>query len=133
MLDQFNRITQAVEILNSTSGTPQERLVKGFKAFYRATIVSDDWPAPLWDQYNGICETLLAGGTLQNTADGMDLETAGQCARQVAKDMTDLAAAVELARTQRLIPHPVIAPLPGEDDPRADPAEFAEVLTCLEY
>jgi hypothetical protein len=125
MLDQFNRITQAVEILNGTCGTPQERLVKGFKAFYRATIVSDDWPAHLWDKYNGICETVLAGGTLQKTADRMDLKTASQCARQVASDMTDLAAAVELARTQRAVTPPVIAPLPSQDELASDLAELA--------
>ena len=117
MLDQFNRINQAVEILRGTSGTPQERLVSGFKAFYRATIVSDDWPAYLWDRYNGICGMFLAGGTVQKTADAMNPDAASECVRQVAKDMTDLAAAVELTRTQRVIPPPIVAPLPAQDDP----------------
>ena len=117
MLDQFNRITQAAGILNGTVGTPQERLVRGFKAFYRAIIVSEDWPAHLWDQYNGICELVLAGGTLQKTADRMDLKTAGQCVRRVAMDMTDLAVAVELARMQRLMPPPVIIPSDQGDSP----------------
>lgn len=124
MLDQFICITKAAEILNGTTGAPQERLVRGFKAFYRATIVSEDWPAHLWDKYNGICELVLAGGTLQKTADGMSLETANACAKRVATDMTDLAAAVELARTQRLIPPPIISYSPGEDNSPADPAEF---------
>ncbi len=115
MLDQFNRITEAADILSGISGTPQERLVKGFKAFYRATIVSDDWPAHLWEKYNDICETLLAGGTLQKTVDGMNLKIAGECSKKVAKDMTDLAAAVEIVRNQRVIPHSIIAPLPSLD------------------
>jgi hypothetical protein len=127
MLDQFNSITQAVEILNGASGTPQERLVNGFKAFYRATIVSEDWPAHLWDMYNGICGTLLAGGTLQRTADGMDLNAASECATQVARNMTDLAVAVELARTQRLMPPPTTDLLPGQDDPPEVSSAFAGI------
>lgn len=125
MLDQFNRITQAIEILNGTTASPQERLVKGFKAFYRATIVSEDWPAHLWDKYNGICELVLAGGTLQKTADRMDLQTAAECTTRVAAEMTDLAAAVELTRIQQIVPPPVIVPLPGQDDSPAVPKEFA--------
>jgi hypothetical protein len=124
MLDQFHRINQAAEILNGASGTPQERLVRGFKAFYRAIIVSEDWPAHLWDQYNGICELVLAGGTLQKTANRMDLKTAGECAKRVATEMTDLAAAVDLVRAQRLISRPVVAPLAGQDDSPASPAEW---------
>jgi hypothetical protein len=112
MLDQCHRIIQAAEIVNGVSGTPQERLVRGFKAFYRATIVSGDWPGHLWDQYNGICEVVLAGGTLQKTADRMDLNSANECVKRVASQMTDLAAAVELARTQQVIPPPVVIPLP---------------------
>jgi hypothetical protein len=125
MLDQFNRITQAAEILSGTFGTPQDRLVKGFKAFYRATIVSDDWPAHLWEKYNNICETLLAGGTLQKTVDGMNPKSAGECSKQVAQDMKDLAAAVELVRTQRMIPPSVIAPLPSLDTSLTAPIAVA--------
>lgn len=127
MLDQFNRITQAVEILNDTTGTPQERLIKGFRAFYQATIVSDDWPADLWEKYNGICETLLTGGTLQKTVDGMNLETAGECSNQVAKDMTDLAAAVEVVRAHRANPRPITAPLPGLDTSPTGPVTIAGI------
>jgi hypothetical protein len=125
MLDQFTRITQAAEIMNGASGTPQERLVRGFKAFYRAIIVSEDWPAHLWDQYNSICELVLAGGTLQKTADRMDLKTASECAERVATEMIDLAAAVDLARTHQLIPPPAVAPLADPGDSPGVPAESA--------
>lgn len=119
MLDQFHGIIQAVNLLNGTSGTPQERLFRGFTAFYRATIRSEDWPAHLWDKYNGICGLVLACGTLRKTTESMDPTTASECARRVAREMTELAAAVELTRTQRKIPPPVVAPIPGQDSSAA--------------
>jgi hypothetical protein len=106
MLDQFHTITQSAEILVGTVGTPQDRLAKGFKAFRRATIFSDDWPVALWEKYNCICDTLLAGGTWRKTIDRMDLKTASECVTQISTAMKDLAVAVELARS-----HVVILPL----------------------
>ena len=52
MLNQFHLITQAAEILDGTTGAPQERLVKGFKASCRATIANEDWPASVWSVFN---------------------------------------------------------------------------------
>jgi hypothetical protein len=94
MLNQFHSINQAAEILVGTVGTPQERLANGFKAFRRATMVSNDWPVALWQKYNGICDTLLAGGTWQKTIDSMELKAASECATQISKAMKDLAVAV---------------------------------------
>ena len=67
MLHQFYNINHAAEILVGAVGTPQERLAKGFKAFRRATTSSNDWPLALWEKYNSICDTLLAGGSWQKT------------------------------------------------------------------
>ena len=103
MLDQVHSIIQAAEILVGTVGTPQEQLAKGFKAFRRAVIFSDNWPVELWDKYNGICDTLLAGGTWQKTIGGMDLKTASECATQISGAMKELAVAVELARKHVVI------------------------------
>jgi hypothetical protein len=111
MLDQVYSIIQAAEILVGTVGTPQERLAKGFKAFRRATIFSDDWPVGLWVKYNCICETLLAGGTWQKTIGRMDLKTASECATQISKAMRDLAVAVELARSHVVILPAATTPL----------------------
>ena len=111
MLDQFHSITQAAEILVGTVGTPQERLAKGFKAFRRATIFSNDWPVGLWEKYNCICDTLLAGGTWQKTIDRMNLKTASECATQISKAMKDLAVAVELAGSHVAILPPATTPL----------------------
>ena len=111
MLDQFHSINQAAEILAGTVGTPQERLAKGFKAFRRATILSNGWPAAVWEKYDCICSTLLAGGTWQKTIDRMDLKTASECAAQTSKAMKDLAVAVKLARSHVVIPPPATAPL----------------------
>lgn len=97
MLDQVHRINQAAEMIVGPIGTPQERLAQGFKAFRKATILSNAWTVALWEQYNEICGTLLAGGTWQKTIDRMDLKTASECASQVSKAMKDLADAVELA------------------------------------
>ena len=80
MLDQFQSINQAAEIVAGPMGSPQERLAKGFKAFRRATVASDDWSAESWEKYDCICSTLLAGGTWQKTIDRMDLKTANECA-----------------------------------------------------
>lgn len=111
MLDQVHSIVQAAKILADTVGSPHERLAKGFKAFRRATIFSDDWPVGLWEKYNCICETLLAGGTWQQTIGRMDLKTASECATHISKAMKDLAVAVEIARSDVGILPPAIAPL----------------------
>lgn len=111
MLDQFHSINQAAEIVAGTMGTPQERLAKGFRAFRRATIFSNDWPVSLWEKYNCICDALLAGGTWQKTIDSMDLKTASKCATQISNAMKDLAADVELARNQLVILPPATTPL----------------------
>ena len=111
MLEQFHSINQAAEILVGTVGTPQERLAKGFRAFRRATIFSNDWPVALWEKYNCICDTLLAGGTWQKTIDRMDLKAASECATQISKAMKDLAVAVKLARSHLVIVPPATTPL----------------------
>jgi hypothetical protein len=111
MLDQFHSINQAAEVLVGTVGTPHERLAKGFKAFRRATIFSNDWPVAFWEKYNCICDTLLAGGTWQKTIDRMDLKTASECATQISRAMKDLAVAVELARRHIVILAPGTTPL----------------------
>jgi hypothetical protein len=72
MVDQVHGIIQAAKTLLSTVGTPHERLAKGSKAFRQATIFSSHWSRALWDKYNGICDTFLAGGTWQKTIGGMD-------------------------------------------------------------
>lgn len=105
MLDQFESIVQAAQIVAGDRGTPQQRLAEGFRAFRRATRSSGDWPAPLWEKYDEICHLLLARGSWQKTLDGMDAETANECAARVSHAMNDLATAVELARTDAMI-HP---------------------------
>ena len=111
MRNQVQSIVQAAEIVAGTVGTPQERLARGFKAFRQATIFSNDWPVALWEKYNGICDTLLAGGTWQKTIDRMDLKTASECAAQVSEAMKDLAAGVKLARRRVVILPPATAAL----------------------
>ena len=115
MLDQFHSINQAAEILVGTVGTPQERLARGFKAFRRAAIFSNDWPVGLWEKYNDICETLLAGGTWQKTIGSMTLKTASECATQISNAMKDLAVAVELVRSRVVILPPATTPVSGLD------------------
>jgi hypothetical protein len=111
MLDQLHGINQAAEILVGTVETPQERLAKGFKAFRRATLFSNDWPMQLWEKYDCICNTLLANGTWQKTIDSMDLKTASECATQISQAMKDLAVAVKLARSHVVILPPATTPL----------------------
>lgn len=101
MLDQVRSIVQAADMLVGRVGTPQERLAKGFTAFRQAAIFSQDWPVDVWEKYNCICETLLAGGTWQKTIGRMGLQAASECATQISRAMNDLAVAVELARSSR--------------------------------
>ena len=108
MMDQFHSINQAAEILVGTVGTPQERLAKGFKAFRRETILSNGWPTEVWEKYDCICNTLLAGGTWQKTIDRMDLKTASECATQISQAMKDLAMA---ARSDLVVLPPATTPL----------------------
>lgn len=119
MLDQSHNINQAAEILVGTVGTPQERLAKGFKAFRRATIISNNWPVELWEKYNCICDTLLAGGTWQKTIDRMDPKTASRCAERVSAAMKDLALAVQFVRSHPLKPPPATTSIPPLDLPRS--------------
>jgi hypothetical protein len=93
MLAQVHSIIQAAELLVGTVGSPQERLAKGLKAFWRATIFGNDWPVELWKRCNCICDSVSACGTW--TMDRMDLKTARECATQLSKAMKDLAVAVE--------------------------------------
>ncbi len=85
MSEQVYNIIKAAKTLVGTVGTPQERLAKGFTAFRQATVFSDDWPVELWEKYNCICDTLLAGGTWQKTIGTMDLKTASKCAMHISK------------------------------------------------
>lgn len=126
MLDQVHSILQAAEILVDSVGTPQERLAKGFKAFRRATILSTDWSAALWEKYDFICDILLAGGTWQKTIAGMDPKTASECASQVSEVMKDLAIAVAVARNKAVLlpsattPQSVSAPSGNPERTRGD-------------
>jgi hypothetical protein len=115
MSEQVHNILEAAKTLVGTVGTPQERLAKGFKAFRQATISSNDWSGALWEKYNCICDTLLAGGTWQKTIDRMDLKTACQCATQISKAMKKLAIAVEFARRPVVIPAPITTSLAALD------------------
>jgi hypothetical protein len=112
MMDQFHSIIQAAEILVGTVGTPQERIARSFKAFRQATLFSNDWPVELWERYNGICATLLSGGTWQKTIARMDLKAANECARHIYKAMKNLAAAVETARMHAVAAHAAVRPEP---------------------
>ena len=69
-------------------------------------MFTKNWSVELWEKYDCICDTLLAGGTWQKTIDRMDLKTASECATQISTAMKDFAVAVELARS-----HVVILPL----------------------
>jgi hypothetical protein len=105
MLDQFNSIAQAAEMLVGRDGTPHERIAKGFSALRRATMFNNDWSVELWEKYNCICNTLLAGGTWQRTIARMDTATASKCATHIYREMKNLAFSVEVARRHAMAPH----------------------------
>jgi hypothetical protein len=115
MSDQIHNIIEAAKTLVGTVGTPQERLAEGFKTFRHATIFSNDWPVELWEKYNCICETLLAGGTWQKTIGRMDVKAATECTRRISKAMKDLAVSVEFARRPAVVLPAATTPVAAVD------------------
>jgi hypothetical protein len=102
--DQFEHVAKAAEALRGPIGAPRERLLKAGNEFWAGMIHPDHWPLDLWEKAWQICDVLMADGTVETTVEGMDAETAKRVAAEVADDMTQLAADIELARREGRIP-----------------------------
>ena len=100
MSDQFSHVANAVGILNSTVGTPQERIADGGSEFWRAMAHLGKWPPDLLKKARRICTVLLWDGfSMEGTVPfKKKLYTIGEWATRIAKDMANLAADIELAR-----------------------------------
>jgi hypothetical protein len=107
MPDQFSHVANAVGILNSTGGTPLERIVEGGSEFWRAMRHLGQWPPDLLKKARRICGVLLSDGFPLKGAvptAASKKSTTGEWATEIAKDMANLAADVEQARTAGRLP-----------------------------
>jgi hypothetical protein len=100
----LRHVARAADYLNNGSGTPQEKLIISGKIFRTAMICQEDWPPDLFEQANGIYATLLKCGKVRTTVARMNEETASRFAKQLGKDMADLVAGIEQARSEGRLP-----------------------------
>ena len=109
MSDQFSHVANAVGILNSGVGTPQERIADGGSEFWRAMAHLGKWPPDLLKKARRICTVLLwdsfpAAGAVPTAAFKKRLYTIGEWATRIAKHMATLAADIERARADGRLP-----------------------------
>ena len=97
---QLHPIAQAANFLTTGSGTPKEKLILGSKLIWAARTLSGDWTPDLLERVNSIYRGLLKGGTVQQTVEQMDENTANKCFKQLTKDTVELAAEIAQARSQ---------------------------------
>jgi uncharacterized protein YfeS len=62
---------------------------------------STDWTPELLDQAVAAYKDFLKGESLKKTVEKMDEEDASRCLAQFTKDITQLAADIEQARSQK--------------------------------
>ena len=99
-----NPIAQAVKSLTTGLGTPKEKLRLGGKLLWAARTIPGNWTPELLGRANRIYGGLLQGGSLHRRLEQMDENAANKCLKQLAKDMAELAAGIEQARSQGRLP-----------------------------
>ena len=95
-----NPIAQAVKSLTTGSGTAKEKLRLGSKLLWAARTIPGNWTPELLERANRIYGGLLQGGSVHKRLEEMDENAANKCLKQLAKDMVELAAEIERARSQ---------------------------------
>jgi hypothetical protein len=98
-IDPSERIGEAARILNSITGTAKTRLVVGGTELWAAMIDNQRWSPDMRQKAWHICEALLNRGTIKTTVETMDQGTAETVARRVAREMAELAADMQRAKT----------------------------------
>jgi hypothetical protein len=104
MSDLLHHVAQAAEIMADPHGTTKDKLAKAGREFWEALRYPCEWTPELQETADRICETLLAEGTIENTVNKMDSETATTTAIELAATMAWLAADIALARTRNQLP-----------------------------
>ena len=97
---QLHPIAQAANFLTSGPGTSKEKLILGGKLIWAARTLPGDWTPDLLERATSIYRGLLKDGTVQKTVEQMDENTANKCIKQLTKEMVELAAEIEQARSQ---------------------------------
>jgi len=97
---QLHPIAQAADFLMTGPGTPKEKIILGGKLVFAARALSGDWTPDLLERANSIYRGLVKDGTMQKTVERMDENAAGRCLKQLTKDMVELAAEIEQARSR---------------------------------
>jgi hypothetical protein len=109
MSDQFSHVANAVGILNSSVGTLLERIIDGSSEFWRAMTHLGKWPPDLLTKAKRIGTVLLWDGfpvddEVPTVASKKRLYTLGEWATGIVEAMANLAADIELARTEGRLP-----------------------------
>jgi hypothetical protein len=102
--DLLHHVAEAAETLAGPHGTAKEKLVKAGRQFWAAMRYLEEWPPELLDRADRICETLLAGGTIETTVRKMNPETAARTAIELRATIARLAADIAVARTGNQLP-----------------------------
>lgn len=94
-------VEQAASFLQSSSATAKEKLVIGGKLLWATTVISKDWTPKLLDRARTACKSLSEHGSMAKTVQQMDEKAASRCLKQFTSDVTELAADMKQARSQR--------------------------------
>jgi hypothetical protein len=104
MPDSLYHVAQAAETLAGPHGTAKEKLVKAGGEFWAAMIYREEWTPELQVRAERICQTLLAGGTVEMTVNQMDSDTAARTATELTAALARLAADIARARDESRLP-----------------------------
>jgi hypothetical protein len=94
-------VEQAASILQSSSATSKQKLVLGGKLLRAAMMFSKDWPPELLERATTAYKYLLTSDCMKRTMKQMDEKDASRFLAQFTKDVTQLAADIERARSQQ--------------------------------
>jgi hypothetical protein len=92
-------VTQTASFLQNSSASPKEKLAIGGKLLWGATIVLTDWTPELLNRARTAYKSLLTRGNMKRTVEEMDDNDASRCLTQFTKDVTQLAADIEQAKS----------------------------------
>jgi hypothetical protein len=104
MPDSLYHVAQAAETLAGPHGTVKEKLVKAGGEFWAAMIYREEWTPELQGRAERICQTLLAGGTVEMTVNKMDPDTAARTVTELTEAMARLAADIAAAKEGNRLP-----------------------------
>jgi hypothetical protein len=94
-------VEQAASILKSSTATPKQKLILGGKLLRAAMMFSQDWPPEMLERATTAYKFLLKSDCMKRTLKQMDEKDVNGYLAQFTKDVTQLAADIEQARSQQ--------------------------------